>query len=170
MEVCNTVWASLGEGLQENILTKLSLPEFVYPKAFPKRSDEHAITLLGDPNSANPSHTPNMLLAGLEQKEPLLLTDEKLRDKLLASMQRHPCAFLAVSGQGKTRHVCEQLSCSFGLLLIVKPPGSDTLNPGAMDMVNALNEMNRGVNKISGENAEQRHTFIEDVVATLPRI
>ncbi|KAL1520017.1 hypothetical protein AB1Y20_023496 [Prymnesium parvum] len=150
IDECRTFWRSLGDDFATQAQQgKLSLPPFEYPEAFPRCSDEEAIVLLGDPKSTASRFTPNMLLAGLEKQPPLLLTADNLREELMSSMMKHPCALLAVSGQGKTRLQCEMLSCNYGLLLISRAPGSVTLNPGSSDVSLAVWKMVDAVGKIN---------------------
>jgi len=168
IDECRTFWRSLGDDFATQAQQgKLSLPPFEYPEAFPRCSDEEAIVLLGDPKSTASRFTPNMLLAGLEKQPPLLLTADNLREELMSSMMKHPCALLAVSGQGKTRLQCEMLSCNYGLLLVSRPPGSVTLNPGSKDVLLAVEKMVVAVGKINNEGAEKRHRLIEDIVSAM---
>jgi hypothetical protein len=134
---------------------RLELPEFDYPASFPRNEGAGAVTLRGRPGERN---SPNMLLAGLERDDPLVLSGELL-GRVLSGMDEALCMMFGVSGAGKTRLICEALSQRFGLLLVVSQPGEASLNPSSADVTTAVTEMSKAVDK---EGSIERRQFIVD--------
>ena len=121
-----------------------SLPGFVYPASFPRNTTSTGVELRGVPGK---EEAPNMLLVGLEREVPLVFNESLLRG-LVDAMKERSCALFAVSGQGKTRLSCEALSRQFGLLLVAREPGTNSLNPSSSDVSSTIHEMVKAVSSL----------------------